>query len=73
MKQEYLNIRFQGKFDFEFMFKYWLRNGGARIPPQQFVQILQTARMVDIFDHLDKVFEVSVLLDQSGKQIKVIG
>jgi hypothetical protein len=73
MKQEYLNMRFQGKFDFEFMFKYWLRNGGSRIPPQQFVQILQTARMLDIFDHLDKVFEVSVLLDQNGKQIKVIG
>lgn len=73
MKQEYLKMRLEGKFDFEFMFKYWLRNGGSRIPPQQFVQILHTARMIDIFDHLDKVFEVSVLLDQSGKQIKVIG
>ena len=28
MKQEYLKMRLEGKFDFEFMFKYWLRNGG---------------------------------------------
>ena len=73
MKQEYLKMRLEGKFDFEFMFKYWLRNGGTRIQPQQFVQILQMARKLDVFDHLDKVFEVSVILDQNGKQIKVIG
>jgi hypothetical protein len=72
MKDRYVALRNAGKMSYEFLYEYFTSVGG-KVKKEQFNLLYQqTCTLDETLEHLDKKFELTLLVDAEYKFIKVV-
>lgn len=65
-------MRNKNHFDMEWFYKYWLANGGKKIPKDKFEQLINHYDINSIISFIDKKFNLTLLYTKQGQFIKVV-
>jgi len=72
MKEEYIKMRNNNKFDLNWFYKYYLENGGIGVGLYEFSSLFQMNNLQDILEYLDQKFNLTLLFTKDNQFIKVI-
>lgn len=72
MRDRYYQMRKQRQFDFQLLYDYYIEQGGKAMHPNNFIMVANQVRKQDILNQLDSHFNITVLQDPNGKEIRVV-
>ena len=72
MKQGYIKMRNTGKYDINWFYKYFVKNGGKRIDVNLFSQLFNMIDSSEVLRFLDVKFNLTKLEDSEGNLIKIV-
>lgn len=72
MKQGYVKMRNTGKYDINWFYKYFVKNGGKRIDVNLFSQLFNMIDSSEVLRFLDVKFNLTKLEDSEGNLIKIV-
>jgi hypothetical protein len=63
MREEYITMRNNGKYNVNWFYRYYLESGGDDIDIQKFLFVFNSVPLNDILNHIDKRYELTTIYD----------
>lgn len=72
MKEEYIKLRTQNDMPVSWFHKYFIEKSGKNIHFNHFHMIFMNGDIHEVMNHLDKEFDLTVVIGKNGNVLKVV-
>jgi len=71
MKEKYIKMRNNGKYDLQWFYDYYIQNSGDRIDINTFGMVFNSVNLDNILEHIDRKLKLVRIYDKNNNFIRV--
>jgi hypothetical protein len=71
MKEKYIKMRNNGRYDLQWFYDYYIQNSSDKIDINTFGMVFNSVNLDNILDHIDRKLKLVRIYDKNNNFIKV--
>jgi ribosome-interacting GTPase 1 len=71
MKEKYIKMRNNGRYDLQWFYDYYIQNSGDKIDINTFGMVFNSVNLDNILEHIDRKLKLVRIYDKNNNFIKV--